>query len=124
MAVSLDLAEELLDKSRKIAVIWSDLDKTTSKTDISQRAAKTLIRMVISVFQDTMKLKLQPIEDAVNFDQKEQIKKMAGRFDPEQSADKIADCYQMLHWIESSVNEKLVFEHLLLSLADSDTIHV
>jgi len=124
LAKSLDLAEELLDKSKKIAVVWSDLDKTTSKTDISQRAAKTLVRMVISVFQDIMKLNLQPVEDAVNFDQKEQIKKMAGRFDLEQSAEKIADCYQMLHWIESNVNERLVFEHLLLSLVDSDTIHV
>lgn len=124
LAVSLDLAGELLEKSRKIAVVWSDLDKATSKTDINQRAGKTLIRMIVSVFHDIMKLNLQPIEETVNFDQKEKIKKIAVRYSPEQSASKIADCCQMLHWIESNVNERLVFEHLLLSLADSDTIPV
>jgi len=30
----------------------------------------------------------------------------------------------MLGWIESSVNEKLIFEQLLLNLADSDRIEV
>jgi hypothetical protein len=71
-----------------------------------------------------MTLKLRPAKELVNFDQKEQIEKMALRFDPEQSAEKIAYCYQMMKWIESSVNERLIFEHLLLSLSDSDTILV
>jgi DNA polymerase-3 subunit delta' len=123
-AESLDLADELLDKSKKIAAVWADLDKATSNADINRRALKTLIRMVISVFQDVMTLKLRPAKELVNFDQKEQIEKMALRFDPEQSAEKIAYCYQMMKWIESSVNERLIFEHLLLSLSDSDTILV
>jgi DNA polymerase-3 subunit delta' len=124
LADALDLAEELLDKSRKVAAVWTELDKNTSKTDINRKAAKTLIRMFISAFQDVMKQKMQPAEKAVNFDQNEHVKKIAERFTPEQSSDKIADCYQMLQWIESSVNEKLIFEHLLLSLLDSDTIRV
>lgn len=124
LADTLDLAEELLDKRKKITDVWTELDKDTSKTDINRRAAKTLIRMIISAFQDVMKQRLQLAEEAVNFDQKEHIRKMAGRFDPEQSADKIADCSEMMHWIESSVNDKLIFEHLLLSLADSDTIRI
>ena len=46
------------------------------------------------------------------------------RFGAEGAAEKIAECYRMLHWIESNVNEKLIFEQLLLSLADSDTMLV
>ncbi len=121
---ALDLAEELLDKGKKIASVWSGLDKTTSNTDINRRALKTIIHMVISIFQDVMGLNLRPAKELVNFNQKERIKKLALRFDPEKSAEKIAYCYQMLHWIDSSVNEKLIFEHLLLSLSDSDTMLV
>jgi DNA polymerase-3 subunit delta' len=119
-----DFADELLKKAKEIAAAWAELDKNTSKTDIHRRALKTLIRMVISVFQDVMKLNLQPADKAINFDQQDQINKLARRFDPEQSAQKISDCYQKLQWIESSVNERLIFEHLLLSLANSDTMPV
>ena len=121
---ALDLADELLDKGKKIAAIWADLDKVTSNADINRRALKTLIRMVVSVFHDIMTLKLGSSKELVNFDQKDLIEKLALRFGPEQSAEKIAFCYQMMSWIESSVNERLIFEHLLLSLIDSDTIIV
>ncbi|MHC4749414.1 MAG: DNA polymerase III subunit [Planctomycetota bacterium] len=123
-ADSLNLAQELLDKSKKIAAIWTNLDKNTSKTDINRRAAKILIRIIISALHDAMKLNLTPMKEAVNFDQKGHIEDLAARFDTERSAEKISDCYRMLRWIESSVNEKLIFEHLLLSLADSDTMLV
>ena len=121
---ALDLADELLSKGKQIAAVWVDLDKATSNTDINRRALKTLIQIVISVFQDVVELNLRPAKEFVNFDQKEQIEKLALRFNPEQSAGKIAYCYQMMHWIESSVNERLIFEHLLLSLSDSDTMLV
>jgi len=71
-----------------------------------------------------MNLNVTPTKEAINFDQESQIKKLAGRFDAELSAEKISDCYKVLHWIESSVNEKLIFEHLLLNLAESDRIRV
>jgi DNA polymerase-3 subunit delta' len=119
-----DFADEILKKAKEISTAWAELDKNTSKTDIHRRALKTLVRMVISVFQDVMKLNLQPAETAINFDQQDQINRLARRFDPEQSAQKISDCYEKLQWIESSVNERLIFEHLLLSLANSDTMPV
>jgi DNA polymerase III delta' subunit len=123
-ADALNLVQELLDKSRKIAAVWTNLDKNTSKTDINRRAEKILVRIIISALHDAMKLNLTPMKEAVNFDQKGQIEKLSARFDAERSAEKISDCYRMLRWIESSVNEKLIFEHLLLSLADSDTMLV
>ncbi len=121
---TLDLAGELLDKSKKIASVWAGLDKTTSRTDINRRAAKTIVQIIISALHDAMMLNVTPMKEAVNFDQKEQIKKLAARFDAESSAEKISGCYRMMHWIESSVNERLIFEQLLLSLVDSDRMRV
>jgi len=135
LANCLDLAERLLDKSKKIAAAWEDIEKTTSKTDINRRAQKTLIQIIISALHDAMKLNIAgpprqgeglavALESFINSDQKEQIKSIANRFSPEQSAEKIADAYKTMHWIESNVNEKLIFEQLLLNLVVSDTIKV
>jgi len=124
LADCLDLAERLLDKSKKIAAVWEDIEKTTSKTDINRRAQKTLIQITISALHDAMKLNIAGPQSFINSDQKEQIKSIANRFSPEQSAEKIADAYKTMHWIESNVNEKLIFEQLLLNLAVSDTIKV
>ena len=121
-AEALDLAQWLLDESKKIAAVWAKLDETTSRTDINRRAQKTLIQIIISALHDTMKLNVTPDKEVINFDQKEQIKKLARRFDGEQAAEKIADAYKTMRWIDASVNEKLIFEQLLLNLAVSDKI--
>jgi len=124
IADALSLAETFLNKSKKIAAVWTDIDNAVSKKDINRRAAKTLVRIIISALYDAMNLNVSAVKEAINFDQKEQIKKLAGRFDAELSAEKISDCYKVLQWIESSVNEKLIFEKLLLNLAESDRMRV
>ena len=124
LADALKLAQWLLNKSKKIAAAWTKLETDTSKTDINRRAHKTLVQIIISALYDAMKLNVTPDKDIINFDQKEQIKKLAGRFDPEEAAEKIADCYKTIRWIDASVNEKLIFEQLLLNLAVSDRIKV
>ena len=123
-AGALDLVQDVLARSKKIADVWADLDKATSKTDINRRAARTVILMIISALHDAMKRSAGSADEPANFDQKKQIEELAVRFDAECAAEKIAECYRMLGWIESSVNEKLIFEQLLLNLADSDTIEV
>jgi DNA polymerase-3 subunit delta' len=124
IADSLSLAEKSLNKCKKIASAWGDLDETISKKDINRRAAKTIIQIIISALYDVMNLTAGVEKEAINFDQKEKIKKLAGRFDAESAAEKISDCFKMLRWIESSVNERLIFEHLLLNLSESDRIEV
>jgi DNA polymerase-3 subunit delta' len=121
---ALKSAEWLLRESKNLAAAWADLDKATSKTDINRRAQKTLVQIIISALHDAMGLNLAGTKRIINFDQAEQIKKLSERFDAEQSAVKIADCYRTLRWIESSVNEKLIFEQLLLNLAVSDKMKV
>jgi len=124
LADALNLAQWLSEERKKIAAAWTNLDEATSKTDINRKAQKTLVQIIISALHDAMKLNLAGTKRVINFDQKEQIKNLAKRFDPEQSAEKIADSYKTLRWIESSVNEKLIFEQLLLNLATFDRIKV
>jgi DNA polymerase-3 subunit delta' len=82
------------------------------------------LQQVSSRSNDSMDSRLRgnDIDRLVNFDQPEQIKKLTRRFDAEQAAEKIADCFKALHRLESSVNEKLNFESLLLNLTENDKI--
>ena len=121
---SLDLANTIISQKSKIAALWSGLDEKTSKTDISRRVNKLFIQIIISALYDAMRIKVIPECEIINFDQLKQIHEFADRFDAEIAAEKIADCYTMLQWIESNVNERLIFEHLLLSLVEYDSIKV
>ncbi len=124
IADALSLAETFLNKSKKIATVWTDLDNTTSKKDINRRAAKTIVQIIVSAIYDVMNQNVTPTKETINFEQEEQIKKLAGRFDAEQAAEKISDCYKLLRWIDASVNERLIFEQLLLNVAVSDRMRV
>ena len=123
-ADSLDIAEQILDDSRKIADIWAKLDNNTSRTDINRQVQKTLIQIIISALQDAMKLDFTETEKLTNFDQAEHLKNLAMRLTPEQSAEKIIEAYRADRFIDANVNEKLIFEQLLLNLGISDKIKV
>ena len=123
-ADALDLAGECISDGSAVAAVWVKIDTATSKTDINRRAAKTLVQIIISALCDAMKLGITHKGGLINSDQKDKIENLARRFDPEQLALKIADACKTLDWIDSSVNEKLIFEQLLLNLAVSDIMKV
>ena len=119
---SLELAENFQKQSKAMAAVWTKLDPATSKTDINRKAASAIVRIVIGALRDVMLAGVAPQQRLINSDQPEQIKKIARRLNPEQAGQKIADCFKTLHWVESSVNERLIFESLLLNLAETDKI--
>ena len=119
---TLDLADNFLRQSKALAAVWANLEPGTSKTDISRKSAKIIIQIVIAALHDAMLANVTPQEHLINFDQPRQIQKIARRFNTEQAAQKIVDCFKAIHWVESSVNEKLIFETLLLNLAETDKI--
>jgi len=119
MADALDLAERTLDGAKQIASGWADLDKTTSKSDLTRRATKTLIQIVISALRDVTIAHVAADRPLINSDQPEQITKLAHRLDPEQAMEAVSEGYEMLRWVEDNVNERLIFERLLLRLARS-----
>jgi len=117
MADALGLAERILENAKQIATGWADLDKATSKSDLTRRATKTLIQIVISALRDVTIAHLAADRPLINSDQPEQIAKLARRLDPEQAMEAVSDGYEMLRWLEDNVNERLIFERLLLRLA-------
>ncbi len=119
---SLELADWMLKAAKGIGEAWAHEEPNTSKTDINRRAQKGLLQMTITAFNDAMKLTAGIGEILVNADQAGQIEMIGRRFDAEQSARKIATVYESTRWIEANVNEKLIFEQLLLNLADSGII--
>ena len=52
-------------------------------------------------------------------DQEVLIARMARRYDAENAAQGVQDGAEALRWIEASVNERLIFERLLLRLVPS-----
>ena len=116
---ALDAAEQMLNSAKQIASGWADLDKATSKSDLNRRAQKTVVQILVSALHDAMMLPLAGDRHLINADQARQIAELAGRFDPEQASQGISVGYEMLRWIEASVNEKLIFERLLLRLTPS-----
>ena len=83
-----------------------------------------IIQIIISALSDAIRVSVTEGEALINFDQERQIQKIADRFTPEQLSKKIADAYRSIQWLDSNVNEKLIFEQLLLNLAVSDKMPV
>jgi DNA polymerase-3 subunit delta' len=119
MIDALDMAEQLVADAQRIASGWADLDKGTSKSDLNRRAQKTVIQILICALHDAMSLSIADGRPLINGDQHGLISELAGRVDPERAAEGITEGYEMLRWIESSVNERLIFDRLLLRLAPS-----
>jgi DNA polymerase-3 subunit delta' len=121
---SLELAQWCLAKVKEISSAWNKLSPDLSTSDINRRSAKTLVHIIASALSDAMRYQFTPAEQLINADQRPQIEIMVERFTPAAAAEKISDCYRSLTWIDASVNEKLIFEQMLLNLADSAKMQV
>jgi len=119
-----DFAQWINSTASELAASWQKIKADTSKSDLSRQAKKLFILVLISAFVDAMKISFAGAEKMTNFDQPAQVKLLADRFGQEGCAEKIDCCYEAIRFIDASVNEKLVFEHLLLNCADSGIIKV
>jgi DNA polymerase III gamma/tau subunit len=120
---SLELAQFCLDETKRLSDNWQKLDESTSKADINRRAIKTLLQIVISAMLDAMKLRVNNNDDQqINFDQQPQIQILAHNFTADSASNAISNCYELIKWVDSSTNDKLIFEQLLLNLADTAII--
>ncbi|MCK4960636.1 MAG: hypothetical protein KAT00_14590, partial [Planctomycetes bacterium] len=111
---------------KQISDAWMASVSDTSKKDITRRVQKGLIRMIIAALSDAMRLKIAegggPECVIVNSDQMPQISNMAAGFSAIQLADRIDKAYENIRWVDANVNEKLLFEELLLNFAGSAMI--
>ncbi len=117
MAETLALAEKILENAKQVATGWANLDEATSKSDLTRRADKTLLQIIIAALRDVTMVHLAGDRPLIHADQPEQIVKLARRLEPEQALEAVRESYEMLQWLEDNVNERLIFERLLLRLA-------
>ncbi len=119
LAQCLSLAEDLLAGAKSILETWTSLDASTSGTDLKRRALRTVVSMVVGVLRDVMTAPLGLSEPCINSDQTALIHQAAARMAPQEAAEKIAECFEAMRWIEAGVNDRLILERLLLRIAGS-----
>lgn len=116
---TIDFAQWISSTASQLTESWQELKPNTSKPDTGRQAKKTFAVILISALDDAMKAGFIEPAEMTNFDQPQQIKIIAQKYEPEKCAELIEDCFKTSRFIDASVNEKLVFEHLLLNFADS-----
>ncbi len=121
---ALDFAEWLSQTAKKISGAWAEKEPNVSKKDINRRAQTGLIRMIIAVLNDAMKMHLVNDAGFANSDQLSEIETVAKKFDAGDLAEKIGKAYESTQWVQQSVNERLIFEELLLNYAGCGIIKV
>ena len=109
--------EWLGKQAKEIAEAWEKLQKDTSAKDIGRRATNGVLAMLATALNDIMKLNVGMGERLINEDQRRLIVELAKKYDAEAAAAGIAAIYKSMEWLEASVNEKLIFEELLLNFA-------
>lgn len=114
-----DFAQWLNSAASQSAQSWQKLKTQTSKSDINRQVRKILVLIFVSAIDDAMKQILAETGEMINFDQAEQIKLLAQRYNLQQCAELIEDCFLTNRFIDASVNEKLAFEHMLLNFSNS-----
>lgn len=118
----LDTAGWLIQCAKSIADVWSGQNPQVSGKDLLRTAQKGLLRMVLMLLGDVMKLAYLEESSLVYSDQPDVIRQLSRRMGPEEAAEKILDIQNLIGWVDASVNEKLIFERLLLTLTFSDIL--
>jgi len=119
---ALEQAEWLGKSAKLIGDAWKAALDNTSATDLTRRAQKGLLQMVTLALSDALKLHTGKTNALVNADQTAVIRRIADKYEPEHLSLLVNRLYTLCQWVDSSVNEKLIFEQLLLNLTHSDII--
>ena len=112
---ALDFAGWLSAVAKEIVGSWSKSQEKTSKSDITRRVQRGLITMVIAAISDAMKINAASGAILTNSSQIGEIEALAKKIPAEKCTEMIAKAYEVIRWIDASVNEKLIFEQLLLN---------
>ena len=78
--------------------------------------------MVLLLLTDVMKADYTDKSSLVYSEQGDIVRKMSKTLTPDAAAEKVLAAQKLLRWVDASVNEKLIFERLLLNLAFSDML--
>ena len=106
--------------ARQISAALGKVAGEISTSDLNHRVQKLLLQMILWAVSDALKLSLEIHQDVVNSDQIIAVKKLADKLGTDRAGELISGICQKMEWIEDNVNEKLIFEGLLLNLAGLD----
>lgn len=119
---ALEQAEWVSKAAKLIGDAWKAALDNTSTTDLTRRAQKGLLQMVMLALSDALKLHTGKSDGMVNVDQTAAIRRIADKYEPEHLSLLVVRLCTLCQWVDRSVNEKLIFEQLLLNLTHSDII--
>jgi DNA polymerase-3 subunit delta' len=120
LADTIELAEWLSQSAKQISTAMGKVVGDISTSDLNRRAQKLLVQMVLWAVSDALRWSLGLQQDFVNTDQIAVIQKLSGKLGADRAGELISQMSQKMQWIDDNVNEKLIFEGLLLNLAGLD----
>ena len=121
---ALVLADKFLKASRETGKLWSKLSPKISTSDITRKARKTYIEIIISALSDCLALKTGAGKKIINFEIEKELKKMSERWTAEELCSRISAAFWTLQTVDWSVNEKLIYHQLLLKILNSAKMEV
>lgn len=118
----IETAGWLIQSAKAIGETWARQNPAVSSKDLLRTAQKGLLRMVLLLLTDVMKADYIDNSRLVYSEQEDIVRKMSQTLTPDAAAEKVLAIQKLLRWVDASVNEKLIFERLLLNLAFSDML--
>lgn len=118
----IETAGWLIQSAKAIGETWARQNPAVSSKDLLRTAQKGLLRMVLLLLTDVMKADYIDNFRLVYSEQEDIVRKMSQALTPDAAAEKVLAIQKLLRWVDASVNEKLIFERLLLNLAFSDML--
>lgn len=124
LADTIEFAEWLAAAAKMVSTALGKVSGDVSTTDMNRRGQKLTVQMMLLALSDAMRVSFDLQDGLVNADQLPQISSIASKIGSERLSDLVLRANQKLQWIDSSVNEKLIFEGLLLNVAGLDILSV
>ena len=118
----IETAGWMIQSAKTIGETWVRQNPAVSSKDLLRIAQKGLLRMVLLLLTDVMKADYADKSSLVYSEQGDIVRKMSKTLTPDAAAEKVLAAQKLLRWVDASVNEKLIFERLLLNLAFSDML--
>ena len=114
----LELAESIQKTVKSISKAWQDSIALANSSDINRKSQKLIIQLIISLLSDAIKISLDPQAQITNTDQQDAVLRLLSKAEPDVISKMIEKSYKNIEWIEANVNEKLIYEELLLNYSN------
>ena len=117
LADCIDAAEWMVEQNTAIGEALADKFAEVSKADLKRRAQKMMLKMFLVLICDVMRVSLSHTGGLVNADQINAVNSLCGQLDIDDAAKFVEKVNKNMLWVDAYVNEKLIFEEILLHFA-------